>query len=500
MSIVLAAGVLSSLGQTRTIPSPTPTPTPTPIEDDDVVKISTTLIQLDVTVTDKKGKPITGLKAEDFTIFENGLEQRVSGLSFISADRAGGQREQTPKTVDPLAPPPVNQVRPDLVRRTMALVVDDLSLSFESAYHTRRALKRFVDEQMQDGDLVAIVRTSAGVGALQQFTSDRRILEAAIERVRWNPLGSGGISAFAPITPTMLEQARSAGDSEADENGLRGITDSEVAAEKAFLAGFEDFRSSTFATGTLGALRFIVEGMGELPGRKSVILFSDGFRLMSSNPQEMAGGGSVLEFMRRLVDMANRASVVFYTIDPRGLVVTGFNAADDIVDTSATALNQMLSDRSDELFETQAGLRALAKETGGFAVVNSNDIAGGIRRVLEDQSYYLLAYEPIDDTFDVSKLRYNRIEIKLNRPDAVVRYRSGFFNVADEEVEKTLPTSLTPQQRVSRALMSPFSVNEIELGLNALYANDEAYGNYLRTLLHINGKNLSFTKELTASG
>ncbi len=373
--------------------------------------------------------------------------------------------------------------------------MDDLSLSFESAHHTRRALKRFVDEQMEDGDMVAIVRTSAGVGALQQFTTDRRILNAAIEKVRWYPMGRGGISAFAPITPTLLQQARAAGDSQPDENGLQAVTDADLAAEKAFNAGLEDFRSSTFATGTLGALRFIVEGMGELPGRKSVVLFSDGFRLMSTNQQDLAGGGSVAEFMRRLVDIANRASVVFYTIDPRGLVVTGFTAADDIVDTSAAGMNQMLAERSDELFETQAGLRTLAKETGGFAVVNSNDIIGGVRRVLEDQSYYLLAYEPVDETFDAAKLRYNRIEIRVNRTDAVVRHRSGFFNVTSEKVANAPSPSLTPQQRIGRALMSPFAVNEIELNLNALYANDVTHGNYLRALLHINGKDLLFTKE-----
>ena len=79
-------------------------------------------------------------------------------------------------------------------------MVDDLGLSFESTYYVRRALKKFVDEQMQSGDLVAIIRTGGGMGALQQFTSDRRQLYAAIERIRWNSLGRGGTGAFAPLT------------------------------------------------------------------------------------------------------------------------------------------------------------------------------------------------------------------------------------------------------------------------------------------------------------
>ena len=85
-------------------------------------------------------------------------------------------------TVDKVPVPlPPSNTRPDQVRRTIALVVDDLSLSFESTYYVRRTLKKFVDEQMQEGDLVAIIRTGAGIGALQQFTTDKRLLYAAIE-------------------------------------------------------------------------------------------------------------------------------------------------------------------------------------------------------------------------------------------------------------------------------------------------------------------------------
>src|SRR5207253_1268482 len=96
-------------------------------------------------------------------------------------------------------PLPPSTLKPEAVRRTIALLVDDLTLSFESTYYVRRALKKFVDEQMMEGDLVAIIRTGAGIGALQQFTSDRRQLYAAIENVKWNPMGAGGIGAFAPL-------------------------------------------------------------------------------------------------------------------------------------------------------------------------------------------------------------------------------------------------------------------------------------------------------------
>ena len=276
------------------------TPKPTP-PDADVVKISTSLIQLDVTVVDKKGKVVGDLRPDEIEIYENGEKQRITGFSFVSAVKTITEKDApADKNAIPI---PQAALRPEQIRRTFALVVDDLSLSFESAYQTRRALKKFVDEQMQDGDLVAIVRTGAGIGALQQFTSDKRILYAAIERVKWNPLGSGGISAFAPIEPTLAEQAAAATGETADPEEAGNAVD----AQKTL----DDFRSSVFATGTLGALKYIVQGMAELPGRKSVILFSDGFKIFEQDESGFTQGGRVLDFLRELVDTANRSSVVF---------------------------------------------------------------------------------------------------------------------------------------------------------------------------------------------
>ena len=191
------------------------------------------------------------------------------------------------------------------------MVVDDLSLSFRCEFNPA-ALKKFVDEQVQPGDLVAIIRTGAGIGALQQFTSDKRILYAAIDKVKWNPLGTGGISAFAPIEAPPLAGS---GDNESGSDPSTELADGARA--------LDEFRSSVFATGTLGALRYIVNGIADLPGRKSVILFSDGFKLLETDENGFQEGGRVLDFLKLLVDDANRSSVVFYTIDARGLQYTG---------------------------------------------------------------------------------------------------------------------------------------------------------------------------------
>lgn len=473
--VLIAALAIFALGQ-----KPTPTPSP----ENDVVKISTALIQLDVTVVDQRGKVVNDLRPDEIEIYENGEKQTITNFSFVSSIRSAVTPASAPEKN--AVPVPQAVLRPEQVRRTFALVVDDLSLSFESAYQTRRALKKFVDEQMIDGDLVAIIRTGAGVGALQQFTSDKRILHAAIERVKWNPIGNGGISAFAPIEPTFSEMTAAAAGDPADSEEAGNAANTQRA--------FEDFQSSVFATGTLGALKFIVQGMSELPGRKSVILFSDGFKIFEQDEHGFTQGGRVAEFLQELVDVANRSSVVFYTIDARGLQYTGFTAADQITDTSAESMNAKMAERRNQLSDTQAGLAYLAEETGGIAVKNSNDLAGGVKRVLDDQSYYLIAYEPDADTFDAAKRKYNKIEVKVLRKGLSARYRSGFFNVADKAVSNT-PVNQTPLVQLQAALTSPFAVNGISLRLNALFGNDTKDGPYVRSLLHIDGKGLKFTDE-----
>ena len=463
-----------------------PRPSPTPPVDSDVVKISTNLIQIDVSVTDVKGKVITDLKPEEIEIFENGQKQKITNFSFISSVRTTIEKHTAADKADKNAVPvPPTILRPEQIRRTIALVVDDLSLSFESAYQTRRALKKFVDEQMQDGDLVAIVRTGAGIGALQQFTSDKRILYAAIERVKWNPAGSGGISAFALIEPTPLENQKAAGGA---------VSDEDLQDEKNRTNAFNDFQGSVFATGTLGALKYVIGGMSELPGRKSIILFSDGFRLTERSENGFSGSGRVIDYLTQLIDVASRSSVVIYTIDPRGLQYTGPTAADQI-GPSPDAVQKAISDRSDQLFETQSGLSYLARETGGFDIKNNNDISGGVRKILDDQSYYLVAYEPNPETFDPAKRKFNKLEVKVTRANAKVRTRSGFINFASRKTEAAAPIKQTPAGQLAQALTSPFAVNSISLRLNALFGNDAKIGSFVRSLLHIDASGLKFVDQ-----
>ncbi len=277
---------------------------PTQPSDDVVVRITTNLVQVDAVVTDKNGKPVTDLRPEDVEIYEDGKPQKITHFSFVSlATPENSSTEAIIKADKNASPMPPVLLRPEQVRRTVALVVNDLGLSFESAYYVRHALKKFVDEQVQPGDLVAIIRTASGVGALQQFTSDKRLLYAAVERVKWNPTGRDGIARFAPI---------------GTDSGGR-FRDSDSAGQD-----IEEFREEIFAVGTLGAINYVLRGMKELPGRKSILLFSDGIRIF--NRSDPAGSNRILMALRALTDRANRASVVIYAMDARGLATLGLTA------------------------------------------------------------------------------------------------------------------------------------------------------------------------------
>jgi VWFA-related protein len=464
-----------------------PSPTPPAADDDEIVKISTALIQVDVTVTDKNGKIVTDLKSEEVEIYENGKKQDVSNFSFISNVKTVEENLPTDSKEKTNTPIPPRELKSNQVRRTIALVVDDLTLSFESTNYVRRALKKFVDEQMQDGDLVAIIRTGAGIGALQQFTTDKRQLYAAIEKVRWNPIGNGKIGAFAPLEalPPPLQT-----DTEnQEEDPAKTSNDTE----------FNNFRESIFATGTLGAINYIVRGMQDLPGRKSVMLLSDGFKLFTKDDDGFKESSRVLDALRRLVDLANRSSVVVYTMDARGLQTTGLTAADDTGGRTAEQIEQSMTDRRAELFDTQDGLRYLAQQTGGIAVVNNNDLSGGIRKMLDDQSYYLVGYQPEDETFDSKTRRFNKLVVKVKRPGVKVRYRSGFFGITNDDIANKPNTNLTPAQQIKNALTSPFAVNDVSLRLNALFGADTKQSSFIRSFLHVKAENLTFTDNADGS-
>jgi VWFA-related protein len=160
------------------------------------------------------------------------------------------------------------------------------------------------------------------------------------------------------------------------------------------------------------------------------VLVSEGFRIFAPGNDNVG-----IEYaMHRLVDRANRAGVVIYAVDPRGLVVTGLTAADNTSGMSAQSVGRLTSQREDALRDTQNGLQYVTGETGGFAVVDDNDLAAGFRRILEDQQgYYLVGYQPEPGTFDTDTTgRFRTLKLRVTRKGVKVRTRAGFYGVRTE--------------------------------------------------------------------
>ncbi|MGH9833416.1 MAG: VWA domain-containing protein, partial [Blastocatellia bacterium] len=352
-----------------------------------------------------------------------------------------------------------------------------LGLTFQSTSLVRETLKTFVSEQMQEGDMVAIIRTGNGLGMLEQFTSDKRLLYTAIEKLMWNPLSRDMMPSFDDTS----------GSFEADESAAE-----QQAEQQAVSDSFEEFRETSFTTGTLGAISFVVRNLRFLPGRKSVILLSDGFRI---NPPSSSAGSMnsndnsaelIMQSLRNLVEQANRSSVVIYSIDAKGLqpYLPGANVGGR---PSAGAHSDALQSAQ----ETLEGPSFLAQQTGGFAVFNTNDLNIGIEEALYDQqSYYLLGFDPEDEKFD---RRHHSIKLKVNRPGLKVRTRSGFFGVDESEREQERREQpKTRGQQILSALLSPLGKHELSLRMTPYYFNSSKEGPLVRALFHIDCSKLTF--------
>ena len=159
-----------------------------------------------------------------------------------------------------------------------------MSLSFESVYYTRRALRTFVERELLPTDLVALVRTGRSMGSLQSFTTDRRVLQAAIDSLQWTLFSRSGVESFDPIEPRL-----------SSNRTTLSPNDFEVVTQ---------LRRSMAASGTLGALSLALRGTRDLPGRKAIILVTEGFQLFVKEP-----GSVTKQLDSRLRNAVDRVSI-----------------------------------------------------------------------------------------------------------------------------------------------------------------------------------------------
>lgn len=464
-----------------------PAPPPDSSQGQVVFSVTTSLVQIDAVVTDSKGHYITDLTADDFAVDEDGKPQKITNFSYIRIASAPAPAAPPPgsKSRAMLAPPPAAPLRREDVRRTIVLMVDDLGMSFEDMAFVRYSLRKFVERQMQPGDLVAVCRTAGGSGALQQFTADKRILLAAIDALRWNPYVRT-VSNFAPTFSTA---------SAPSVQGQTPVKQAGLSAGQTPDAFLNAEQNSLLAVGALGAINYIVRALREMPGRKSLVLFSDGMDLDAGQPEAR----QVLEAERSVVDSANRAGTVIYTMHTRGLATLMPNADAHIGGTGGMSFEVaqrwaygVVNGKHDDFNKGQQGLEQMPLQTGGLAYQNGNDLNWGLNRVLEDQQgYYLIGYKPASGTFDDKHgwRSYHRITVKVTRAGLHVRSRTGFFGATDDE---TRPRYATPLEQLHAAMISPFQSSGVHLRLTALYAEAPKRGPIVRNLVHIDARDLTF--------
>ena len=487
-------------------------------QQEDVVRITTNLVHVDVVVVDKEGRQVIDLTPEDFEIVEDGKRQQITNFSYVSLGGAPAEnRAATPGAANVPRVPPA-PLRPEQTRRTVALVVDDLGLSFQSIGFVKEALRKFVEEQMQPGDQVAIIRTGGDAGALQQLTNDKQQLRAVIERLRWHPGGRGGLTPFAPIV--NQKESLSSNENGPDNAGMADIRRSGEMIEEAEMS-----RADNYAVGSFGSLGFVIQGMKELPGRKAVVFISEAFRLFNKQGRNNA----LQQALARLTYQANLASTVIYTLDASGLQDLSLNASDKVTaggylfdkgafqtggsgarsastPTAGAAggfsqsseglrrLGAMADQRVQAQVQSHSVLSLLAEETGGFLMSNRNDLGSGLRKIMDDQSgYYLIGYRPDDTTIDpaTGRRRIHDLTVKMKRSGLRARNRPGSYAVP---LDGARTTKRTREEQLTAVLTSPFVANDVDVRLTSLFGEEQAAGAYLRSLVSIDAQDLTFEK------
>ena len=438
-----------------------------------VLRITVLMIQVDAVVTDSAGKHVAGLRPEDFEILQDGVSQKLTYFSYepgappLPLSEAAPDPNSKPAAKVPVGPPAPSTA--GQVRRTLALVVDDLALGFEDLVRVREALRQYVERQMQPGDLVALVRTGGGVAILEQFTTDRRVLLEAIDLLKWRFSGRTGLVPIAPLS------SGAAPDGKQHEPQIL------------------DYGYPMSALGALGTIEQVIQGMKGLPGRKSIVFLSDGLRL----------DGEVSAALDEVTDMANRSLVSLYTVDPGGLRARVRERKQDVKIFQPASRTQdrfpTLPGEDDSDFGMQEGLDALASRTGGLFYHNRNDIPECVREATDDQlGVYLLGYSPREGTFekDAAKAKFHRVTVRLRRPGLTVRWKSGFNGVQDQLTIAPLSSMpKTREQQLLDALASPFTATGLKVRLTSVYNQSKASGAVVQSLLYFGGKELAFQHE-----
>lgn len=470
-------------------------------DDEEPIRIDTELIQTGVMVFDKQGRFVEGLGREDFELTVEGKQtplsffERVAGAPASSAAGAPAAARGATKGAAPTAAP-----APAVGARTVIFFADDLHLSFESRKRAGDLIRHFIDEELSDEDTAAVVSSSGRVGFLQQFTDNHAVLREAAARLGDDKGRAEGDRMIPPLTEyeALLidrydQEVTNEFAAELMEEGMA------VELEDAIMQARSRARivlqtAADVARNTYQSLEQTLRRSAQMPGRKIVILVSDGFLLDPSNTDSSRR-------MRRITDAAARANAVVYTFDAKGL-----DAAMPRKTTRSAFRVQ-----SGARFEMQDPLSSIAEQTGGRFVKNRNDMRPNVAQALAEASrYYLLAWRPDPELRGNDKLRRIAVRVK-GRPELTVRMQNGYLAEEPREAKESAKAAKgeaknvkagaaaaatpDPAQEQLRAALNSFGPQTglpTSLSLNYLEAEG---GPALAALVRVEGSAVSFTRE-----
>ena len=420
-----------------------------PARADQIYTSATTAILVDVVVRDRRGQPVTDLAAEDFELFEDGAAQHVDTFGRVS--RGGGIGVGVTWR-DPSNTTAVRTSRPaeaetptsdPATEGTVALVFDHLST--ESLRLAQRATLTYMPPSGDSQVRIGVFATDPGLQILQRYTSDRTVVRGAVSRVlpsstsdderaergeelraRRRELETANAAVASAASLSGAAMAGGGADIGGRETKMR-LVQTELNMLRSFQHLERDHRGYNIAS----ALLRVVDTLTALPGRKTIVFFSEGFPV---SPALSAQLDSVIE-------AANRANVTAYAIDANGLRTKAASTTlkremDGFVEdrfrqlsTGSERTTQPLTmafERVEDTLrlDTRTGLARLAEDTGGFLVEQANDLSSAFKRIDEDnQFHYLLTYSPRNTTFDG---KFRTIRVKVRVPSLQIFARRGY--------------------------------------------------------------------------
>ncbi|MGE0392396.1 MAG: VWA domain-containing protein [Vicinamibacterales bacterium] len=449
LRLLLAFGCVAGLSAQQ-LPSPAPAPAPATAPQGPPVTFRTeiNLVEVDATVTDAKGNPVMDLTQADFEILEDGKPQQIANFSVVNIPIVRDDRPVV--TAEPIERDVQTNERAD--GRLYLIVLDNWHTEPLNALRVKQSARAFIERRFGTNDLAAVVHTNGRSDWGQDFTSNRRLLMASIDRFIGEKVQSATMArldAFNTGRPLMT------GPGNPVNSRDRGMGDP------------LEMERGDRARRTLRALQNLSNYMAGIHGRrKSLIFISEGLSYDLADPWSAVDASIIADSVRDAVGAATRANVSIFAVDPRGLGtgtelgiemngVPGSNATDitgQSVDTRGMGLSSLMT----EARLGQISLQTIAEQTGGFAAINRNDFKDVFERIVKENSaYYVLAYYPPSTKRDG---KFHKITVRVKRPGLQVRSRKGYAAPRGKApTEKPLPANASsPEMRA--AMNSPVPV------------------------------------------